>query len=120
MGNAAYKAGKKDEAIAAYKKALDLNPNDPDAKYNLEYLLYQPKKQQPKGGGGKNNQDKNKQNQNKDKDKQQQQQQQRPKKNQMSKEDAERILKAMGEQDRNSAQKRQMQPPAMPKSDYSW
>lgn len=37
-GNAQYRLGNFDPAIEAYKKTLDLDPKDPDAKYNLEFL----------------------------------------------------------------------------------
>lgn len=37
-GNTKYRLGDFDSAIEAYKKALDLNPKDEDAKYNLEFL----------------------------------------------------------------------------------
>ena len=38
IGNTLYKMGKLPESILAYKKALELNPEDEDAKYNLEYV----------------------------------------------------------------------------------
>jgi len=38
LGNADYRLGKFDEAIRAYRNALEINPNDRDAKYNLELL----------------------------------------------------------------------------------
>jgi len=37
-GNALYRQGKLEEAIEFYKKALELDPNDQDAKYNLEFV----------------------------------------------------------------------------------
>ena len=37
-GNAQYRLGQFDKAIESYKKALDLNPSDKDAKFNLEVL----------------------------------------------------------------------------------
>lgn len=37
-GNAQYRLGNFDPAIEAYKKTLDLDPKDQDAKYNLEFL----------------------------------------------------------------------------------
>lgn len=126
LGNTAFRRDKRDEAVEYYKKALKLNPSDADAKYNLEYLLYQPKNKQKQDQKqdkyDKNKQDKNnKQQQGQGKnDKQDQQKQQQQKKGAMSKEDAERILKAFGEQDRNSAQKRKMSQPKIPKTDKDW
>jgi Ca-activated chloride channel homolog len=37
-GNTQYRLGQFDEAIQAYKNALDINPDDEDAKFNLEVL----------------------------------------------------------------------------------
>ena len=39
LGNTAYKQGDFDSAIAYYKKAILSNPENPDAKYNLELAL---------------------------------------------------------------------------------
>ena len=42
LGNTFYKNNKKEEAIKYYRKALELNPNDKEAKFNYELLKYQP------------------------------------------------------------------------------
>lgn len=38
LGNTAYRQGKLDEAIEWYQRALDMNPDDEDAKFNLEFV----------------------------------------------------------------------------------
>ncbi len=38
MGNTHYRMGKLLEAIEDYKKCLDIDPNDEDAKYNIEFV----------------------------------------------------------------------------------
>jgi tetratricopeptide (TPR) repeat protein len=38
MGNTYYRMGKLPEAIENYKKCLDINPDDEDAKYNIEFV----------------------------------------------------------------------------------
>lgn len=38
VGNALYRQGKLEEAVTYYKKALDLDPNDTDARQNLEFV----------------------------------------------------------------------------------
>lgn len=38
IGNCMYRQGKLEEAVEYYKKALELNPDDQDAKYNLEFV----------------------------------------------------------------------------------
>lgn len=44
IGNCIYRQGKLEEAVEYYKKALDLDPNDQDAKYNLEFVREEIKK----------------------------------------------------------------------------
>ena len=38
LGNTKYRQGKLDEALQAYQKTLELNPEDKDANYNLEFV----------------------------------------------------------------------------------
>ncbi|MBU1888080.1 MAG: tetratricopeptide repeat protein [Candidatus Omnitrophica bacterium] len=38
MGNSSYRMGKLPEAIEFYKKTLDMNSDDEDAKYNIEFV----------------------------------------------------------------------------------
>ncbi|MEI7963703.1 MAG: VWA domain-containing protein [Chitinophagaceae bacterium] len=92
------------ECISAYKNALKLNPEDEDARQNLQKALIQQqqqqqqqkekeddKKKQPK----QNQQDKQKQ---KEEDKQEQQ---KPQPSKISKQDAEEKLKALLQQEKN-------------------
>ncbi len=44
IGNCLYRQGKLEEALEYYKKALDFDPNDQDAKYNLEFVREEIKK----------------------------------------------------------------------------
>ena len=88
------------KAIEAYKNALRCNPNDDESRYNLVLCQRQLKNQ----GGGNNNQQQDKQDKQDQQDKQQQQQQQDKQKKQdqqqqqqeppMSKENAEQLLNA--------------------------
>ena len=61
-GNSSYNAQELDAAIAAYRQALLLNPNDLDAKYNLELALQQ-QQQEQEDQQQEQNQDQNQQNQ---------------------------------------------------------
>lgn len=79
LGNCRLMQKNYEAAVNAYKKALKINPKDEDTRYNYAYALKKLKEEQK-------NQNKDKKNQ------QQQQQQQQP---QMSKEQAEQMLKAM-------------------------
>jgi len=57
MGNTLYKAQRREESLAFYRKALELNPKDKDAKYNYELVKYSPPPPQKKQGGqGKSDQ----------------------------------------------------------------
>jgi Ca-activated chloride channel family protein len=48
MGNTFFRMGKAKEAVGAYKKALEIDPSDMDAKYNLEFVRQEIKKQEQK------------------------------------------------------------------------
>jgi len=124
IGNSLLKSQKIKESVEAYKNSLKLNPNDTETKYNLSYalsLLKQQQDQQKQNNKQDNKQnDKNKdkqdqkdqnnndqQNQNKNDQKDEQQKQQNKdqsaqqdnlkqlEKNRISKEEAERILEAL-------------------------
>ncbi len=116
LGNSLLMQNKLDESIEAYKDALRNNPNDLESKYNLVYAMNLKKQQeqqqqqqnqdqnndqnkdQQKNQDQKQNQDQNK-DQNKDKNKDQQKQnqdkQQQPQQQKISKENAERLLQAL-------------------------
>lgn len=68
-GNAQYRLGNFEKAIESYKKALQIDPSDKDAKYNLEFL------QKQKNKIDKKDQEKKKEDQKKDKQEQQNPQQ---------------------------------------------
>jgi Ca-activated chloride channel family protein len=123
LGNNAAAQEKTDEAISYYKKCLELNPRDMDAKYNIEYLLTA--KSQPKS------KDKKDQGKNGGKDKKQQQgagggqgkenkESKEKQKNSMSKVDAQRILQYYNDQEKRAADKRKMKNPDLPKTDEDW
>jgi len=113
LGNTLLKANKLDESIDAYKNALRNYPSDTDAKHNLQYALRmkQMQQQQQQNQNNKDKQDnqnkednKNKQDQQK-KQQQDQQQQQQGQKGQISKEDAERLLQALENDEKRVLQK---------------
>lgn len=133
LGNSLLQDKKYAESIETYKKALVNDPKDKDAKYNLEYARkmlqqQQNKQNQQQNQSQKQNQQQNQQNQqnqnqenNRDKNKdnqqnQQQNQQQQNQQNQnskqnqakqpkISKEDAERILQALNNEEKNVQKK---------------
>jgi tetratricopeptide (TPR) repeat protein len=91
------------ECIEAYKQALRLNPDDDDARQNLQKALLKQKQQQQ----DKENKDKQKQPKQDQKQKKQQQQQNNnndqsePQPSKISKQDAEEKLKALMQQEKN-------------------
>jgi len=116
LGNSLLKANRLEESIEAFKNALRNNPDDLETKYNLAYsqdLLKQQQQQQQQ------DQDQKQKDQNQDQDKEQQQdrqeqkqeqqdknkQQQQPKPDQISKEDARRLLEALANDEKNIQEK---------------
>ena len=117
LGNTMLQNKKYEESIEAYKQALKMNPKDDDTRYNLAYaqsMLRQQQQQQQQ----RQNQDKDKKEDKKEQQQQQQQQQQEQKKEErqqqkkqqqqkkeISKEDAERILQALNNDEKNKHKK---------------
>jgi tetratricopeptide (TPR) repeat protein len=135
LGNSLLDSKKLEESIAAYKKSLLNNPQDDETRYNLAYAqkkLQQQQQQDKKNKNNKNdkNKDKNKKDQdkknddknkddkdkkdqdkknqddkNKDQDKKDQQNGQQPQPNNVSKEDAERMLEALNNDEKQTQDK---------------
>lgn len=112
------------EAIEAYKNALRRNPADDEARYNMELCKRQQKKQQDKK---QQQQEKNKQDgkdkNSKDKQSKDKQKQQKPQdKNKMSKENAEQLLNAAIQQEKNTQQrmKKAQQTPQSRRLQKNW
>ncbi len=117
LGNSLLKSQKIEESIAAYKSSLRYYPDDQETKYNLSYAKDLLKEQQQKKEQEQNkDQDKNKDQQEQDKEKQDQQeqnkneqqkdkqeQQKQPQK--ISKEDANRLLNALANDEKKVQEK---------------
>jgi Ca-activated chloride channel family protein len=114
LGNSYLQSKKYDESINAYKNALKLNPKDNDTRYNLAYAQSMLQQQQEQ----KKKDDQKKDDKKDDKDKKQQEQKQQDKKEQqkeeqkqaqqkqkISKEDAEKILQALNNDEKNAQKK---------------
>ena len=120
LGNIFYKNEKSEDAIAFYRKALELNPDDKEAKYNYELLKY---KTDPPEEDQKN-EDKNKEQQ--EQDQQQDQEQQQEQDQEVSDEEksqdmkqAESILDAL-KQDEQVMQKKQIARSKSRKLEKDW
>jgi tetratricopeptide (TPR) repeat protein len=121
VGNSLLKSQKVKESIGAYKEALKLNPNDQETKYNLSYALEmlknqqnqqqqdnqnkdQSKDQQKQDQQNQDQQNKDQQNQKQDQqnqEQQQQQQSQQEKERELTKQEAEKILNALKENEKD-------------------
>lgn len=133
IGNTYMQQKKWQEAIDAYKNSLRQNPGDMETKYNLAYAQKMLKKQ---GGGGKDKnkkeqkQDKQNQNQNQQQQQnqqqnqnQQQQEQQQPKQMQsnISKQQAEKILNALRQEEKKLQEDKNTKERGVPaKLDKDW
>ncbi|MBN2765330.1 MAG: tetratricopeptide repeat protein [Paludibacteraceae bacterium] len=112
-GNALLNEKKIEESIAAYKMALKANPKDNGTRYNLAYAqtLLQ-KQQQNKDQDKKDQQEKQEQEQKEQEQKEQDQQNQQPpptKQPEMSKENAQQILDALMQDEKNTLDKAKKQ-----------
>ncbi len=111
LGNSFLQAKDYDKSIAAYKNALVNNPKDIDTKYNLEYARMMLKKQQEQQN--KENQDKKddkkdeKEKKEQPKDQNNDNNQQKPPQDQkkISKDDADRMLEALKNDEKKTMQK---------------
>ena len=98
------------EAIEAYKQSLRLNPHDDETRYNLELCKRQQKQQKQNDKQNKDNKDgkdqqKQDQQKNQDQQKQQDKQQQQNQEPKMSKENAEQLLNAAMQQEKQTQER---------------
>ena len=103
------------EAIEAYKQSLRLNPHDDETRYNLQLCKHQQKnqKQDKKDQQQQQNQQKQDQKQEKNKDQKQDKPKQEQQQPQMSKDNAEQLLNAAMQQEKQTQdrmKKAQQQP----------
>jgi len=108
-GNVAFKAGQLDPAIKAFTGALAINPNDKQAKQNLEFCLKKKEEQQNQPDSSQQQQQQ---------DQQQQQQQQQPQQG-MDKNQAERIVQAVEDKEKEQ-QKKQRQAGGRKQVEQDW
>jgi Ca-activated chloride channel homolog len=146
IGNSLLKSNKLEQSIEAYKNALKFNPNDQDTKYNLSYALEmlknkdKDKNKQDKNDQNKKEQEKQDQKQqnqdqrNKDENKQEQQQNpqdqeskqdntkqpQQPKDVKISKDEAQRILDALKNNEKDLQKQLRKKTGRVKKTDKDW
>ena len=116
LGNTAYRLGKLQEAIAHYEKALDIDPKDEDAQFNLKFIREEIKRRMEEQKK-RQQQQKQKQQQQAEQDKQQDQKEQQQQAGQSQNQDKERDQKEKEKeeeqqqtgQNQNSPQQQQQQ-----------
>lgn len=115
------------KALQSYKESLALNPADKEAKINYEFTraklkeLEKQQKNQDKKDDKKEKEDKQEQKQEEKKQKEEpQKQQQQPEKNNFSKDQAERILNAMKQDEKNMLKKYQNKAAPRTDSEKDW
>jgi len=146
IGNSYLKSNKIEQSVESYKNALKLNPNDMDTKYNLSYalsLLKNNQQQNQKNQNQENKNDKqdknqdnqqnnndnkdkenkdkqNQQNQNEQQDKQEQKSQPQQQDSKISKEQAERILEALKNNEKDLQKELRKKKGGIIKTDKDW
>lgn len=110
LGNSLLESQQYQKSIDAYKQALLNNPADKDSKYNLEYARMKLRQQQQQNKDQENKQDQKKEDkqdqQEQQQDKEQQDQQKPPPRpDKISREDAERMLEAMKNDEKKTMEK---------------
>ncbi len=114
LGNSLLKSQKIEESIAAYKSSLRYYPDDQETKYNLSYakdLLKEQQQKKEQDQKQNKDQDKNKDQQEKDQQEQNKNEQQKDKQEQqkqpqkISKEDANRLLNALANDEKKVQEK---------------
>jgi Ca-activated chloride channel homolog len=118
LGNAKLGANAIKDAIEAYKNSLRLRPGDSDTRHNLAYamrMLQEQEQQQDQQQDDKNQQEQNQEQQQPDQEQKPEQQQERQRPDQISPQDAQRILDALNQQEQRVQEKiereqRQRQP----------
>jgi Ca-activated chloride channel homolog len=111
LGNALMKEKAYEQSVEAYKKALKLNPEAEDSRYNLSYAYKMLKKQQQQQQQQQNKEQEKKQDQKQEK--QQDQKKEEEKKQNINQQEAERMLDALDQQEkqlRKEQQKKEKRP----------
>ncbi len=131
LGNALYQQGQYGPAVDAYRKAVTLRPSDGDARRNLAVALRRLKNPPPKKKPDQKNQKKDQQQPPPPKPQDQKQNKSgggqnppqpktRPQDQQMSKEDADRIMRAVQEREKASPHNLQKAPLRKPDVEEDW
>ncbi|MDG2085731.1 MAG: tetratricopeptide repeat protein [Flavobacteriales bacterium] len=110
LGNSLAKENKYEKAINAYKNSLRINPTDDETRYNLALTKKNKQKQEEQNKDQENKDQENKDQENKDqenKDQENKDQETKKKQDKISKEDAEKMLDAIQQKEKELQEKLQ-------------
>ena len=127
-GNAAFRQSQYAQAVEAYKEVLRMNPDDRDAKHNLELALLQippqdqqEDKQQEEEQRDEPQEEENKQNEQDEQDEQDQDKQQQEQEQPITEAQARQILESVGESAQTLQERRgQVLVSPKPTSEFDW
>jgi Ca-activated chloride channel family protein len=105
VGNVMMRTGKLDEAIGSYAASLLLNPDDMEAKQNLEFALKMREQQQGQESQDPQDQQQEKEEKKEQEQPQQEQQEQEPEEERIDREQAERILESLKDEEKEAMKK---------------
>ena len=99
LGNINYKNNNLSEALNFYKKALELNPDDDEARYNYEYIKYQKKPEE------ENKDEEQKEEENKDEEEKEEEKKDEENKDEEQKDEENKDEEQKDEENKNEEQK---------------
>jgi len=121
IGDCQFQQRQLDQAIGSYTASLLLNPGDRQAKQNLEFCYQEKEKQRQQSDSSKQQQQQQPQPQNQRQNQQQQRQQKpQPQQGQIPKDQADRILQALQNKEKENLKKQQQRPSEQQKVDKDW
>ena len=120
LGNISYKNDKMDEALQFYKKALELNPDDDEARFNYEFIKYQKKPEEEKNEDKKDEDKKDedrKEEDKKDEDKKEEDRKNEDKKDEDKKDEDKKDKDKKDNEDNNEESDNNKQPEQQPQDE---
>ncbi len=127
LGNSRFMAQDFSQAVQAYSQALRIDPNDRDAKRNLEIALARLEQPPPQGGGDKKEEEENQEQESSPQSSPPQQGPEdpdqprpQPREGELSPEEAERLLEALAQEEQDNIEKQRRVGRATPPGGKDW
>jgi Ca-activated chloride channel family protein len=110
MGNTMFQMGQLDAAIGSYASSLLINPDDREAKENLEFALKMKEQQEGQEGEEGDQEQQQQQQQQQEQQQQEEQEKQEQREQEMTKEQMERILESLKDQEKEALERARAAP----------